>query len=146
MDPAYLSALAALAGSVVGGLTTGLATWLTQRAQARAGLIAREMSLRQDLFRDFIVAASKAYGEAVLNSEPKIQDLVELYAMVSRMRVLCSPKTVACADKVMVTTIDTYFKPNITIRQLHELVKTGPGVDPLKEFSEAARDELRIFA
>jgi hypothetical protein len=62
------------------------------------------------------------------------------------MRVLCSPKTVACADKVMVTTIDTYFKPNITIRQLHELVKTGPGVDPLKEFSEAARDELRIFA
>jgi hypothetical protein len=65
--------------------------------------------------------------------------------MVSRMRVLCSPKTVACADKIMVTTIDTYFQPNMTIRQLHEVVKTG-GVDPLKEFSEAARDELRIFA
>ena len=146
MDPAYISALAALAGSLVGGVTTGLATWLTQRAQARAGNIAREMSLRQELFRDFIVAASNAYGEAVLSNEPKIQDLVLLYAMVSRMRVLCSPKTVACADKIMVTTIDTYFQPNRTVRELHEMVKTGPGVDPLKEFSEAARDELRKFA
>ena len=146
MDPAYVSALAALAGSVVGGLTTGLVTWLNQRAQARAGHIAREMSRREDLFKDFIVAASKAYGEAILSTEPKIQDLVDLYAMVSRMRVLCSPETAACADKVMVTTIDTYFQPNKTIRELHEMVKTGPGVDPLKAFSEAARDELRRFA
>jgi len=146
MDPAYISALAALAGSIVGGVTTGLATWVTQRAQARAGHIAREVSRREDLFRDFIATASKAYGEAVVSGEPKIQDLVELYAMVSRMRVLCSPQTAACADKVMVTTIDTYFQPNRTVRELHEMVKTGPGVDPLKEFSEAARDELRKFA
>ena len=146
MDPAYISALAALAGSVVGGLTTGLVTWLNQRAQTRAGHIAREMSRREDLFKDFIVAASKTYGEAIVSGEPKIQVLVELYAMVSRMRVLCSPQTVACADKVMTTTIDTYFQPNMTIRELHEMVKTGPGFDPLKEFSEAARDELRKFA
>jgi len=46
----------------------------------------------------------------------------------------------------MTTTIDTYFQPNMTIRELHEMVKTGPGFDPLKEFSEAARDELRKFA
>ena len=35
MDIAYLSTLSALAGSVVGGLTSGVATWLSQRAQAR---------------------------------------------------------------------------------------------------------------
>jgi hypothetical protein len=146
MDAAYVSALAALAGSVVGALTAGFTTWVTQRTQARAGHIASEMSRRQDLFRDFIVAASKAYGEAILSSEPKVQELVELYAMVSRMRVLCSPQTVARADKVMVATIDTYFQPNRTIRELHEMVKTGPGVDPLKEFSEAAREELGALA
>lgn len=32
MDVAYLSALAALAGSVVGGCTTGLSTWTSERA------------------------------------------------------------------------------------------------------------------
>ena len=49
MDVAYISALAALAGSVVGGLTSGLATWVSQRAQVRAGQLAHEMSQRDDL-------------------------------------------------------------------------------------------------
>jgi len=145
MDIAYLSALAALAGSVVGGLTSGATTWLTQRAQARAGRLAYEMSRREDLFKDFIVAASRAYGEALLSSEPQVQEIVGLYAMISRMRVLCSPQTVASADKIMVTTIDTYFAPNKTIRELNEVIKSGEGIDPLKEFSEAAREELRAF-
>ena len=37
MDAAYISAISALAGSVIGGLTTALTTWLSQRSQARAG-------------------------------------------------------------------------------------------------------------
>jgi hypothetical protein len=32
MDVAYISALSALAGSFVGGLTSGIASWLSQRA------------------------------------------------------------------------------------------------------------------
>ncbi len=68
MDVAYISALAALAGSVVGGMTAGITTWLSQRAQARAGQLAHEMSRRDDLYKDFIVAASKAYGDAVLSN------------------------------------------------------------------------------
>ena len=146
MDIAYISALAALAGSVVGGLTSALTTWLSQRAQARARLLAHEMSRRDDLYKDFIVAASKAYGDAVLSNEPQIQELVAIYAMISRMRILSSPTIVASADKIMRTTIDTYFAPNKTIRELHdELVKSGSAFDPLKDFSEMAREELRAF-
>lgn len=145
MDIAYLSALSALAGSVVGGLTTGITTWLSQRNQARAEQLAREMSRREDLYKDFIVAASKVYGDAIVSNEPQIQELVSLYAMISRMRVLSSPRTVGCADQIMRATIDTYFEPNKTIRELHELIKSGVGIDPLKDFSEAAREELRPF-
>ena len=145
MDIAYLSALSALAGSVVGGLTSGITAWLSQRTQARAEQLAREMSRREDLYKDFIVAASKAYGDAIMSNEPQIQELVGLYAMISRMRVMSSPRTVASADEIMRATIDTYFAPNKTIRELHELMKSGAGIDPLKEFSEAAREELRAF-
>jgi hypothetical protein len=60
VDVAYISALAALTGSVAGGLTSGLTTWLSQRAQARAGQLGQEMSRRDDLYKDFIVAASKS--------------------------------------------------------------------------------------
>jgi hypothetical protein len=107
MDVAYLSALSALAGSVVGGLTSGIATWLSQSAHARAGQLAREMSRRDDLYKDFIVAASKAYGDAILSNEPQVQELLAVYAMISRMRVVSSPRTVACAEKIMETTIGT---------------------------------------
>lgn len=145
MDVAYISALAALGGSVVGGLTAGITTWLSQRAQVRAAQLARELSRRDDLYKDFIVAASKAYGEAILSSEPQIQELVALYAMISRMRLLSSPRTVASAENVMETTIATYFAPNKTVRELHELMKSGAGIDPVKDFSEAAREELKAF-
>jgi hypothetical protein len=145
MDVAYISALAALSGSVVGGLTAGVTTWVSQRAQARAGQLAREMSRRDDLYKDFIVAASKAYGDAILSDKPQIQDILVLYAMISRMRLMSLPRTVACAEKIMETTLSTYFAPNMTIRELHELTKSGAVLDPLRDFSEAARDELRAF-
>jgi hypothetical protein len=41
--------------------------------------------------------------------------------------------------------MDAYFAPNKTIRDLHELMKSGTGIDPLKDFSEDAREELRAF-
>ena len=145
MDIAYISALAALAGSVVGGLTSGLTTWLSQRAQVKAAQLAHEMSRRDDLYKDFIVAASRAYGDALLSNEPQIQEILAVYAMISRMRLMSLPRTVACAEKVMDTTMTTYFGPNKTIRELHDLTKSGVGIDPLKEFSEAAREELQTF-
>ena len=97
MDVAYISALSALAGSVVGGFTSTFTTWLTQRAQARAGQLAHEIVRREDLYRDFIMAASKTYGDALVSSEPRLPELVGLYALISRMRVLSEPRTVACA-------------------------------------------------
>ena len=142
MDVAYISALSALAGSVVGGLTSTGTTWLTKRAQARSAQLAQAFARREELYRDFIVAASKAYGEALLTSEPQISELVALYSMISRMRVLSTPRTIACADKLMLTIVDTYFTPNRSVRELRDLIKVGAGIDPLKDFSEAAREEV----
>jgi hypothetical protein len=64
---------------------------------------------------------------------------------ISRMRVVSVPRTVAIAEKIVTTTIDTYFAPNKTVRELHDLMKSGAGVDPLKDFGEAAREERRVM-
>ena len=45
----------------------------------------------------------------------------------------------------MEATISAYFAPNKTIRELHDLMKSGTGIDPLRGFSEAAREELQAF-
>jgi hypothetical protein len=145
VDAALISATSALAGSVIGGLTTGFTTLLSQRTQARAGQIAHDLARREDLIRDFVIAASKTYGDAIVNSEPKMPELIDLYAMVSRMRVLSMPRSVECAENVMRAIADTYFAPNRTFADLHELVRNGGGIDPLKDFADAAREEPRPF-
>ena len=146
MEVAYISALSALAGSVVGGFTSTVTTWLTQRAQARAGQLAHEIARREDLYRDFITAASKTYGDALVSSDPQLPELVDLYSLIGRMRVLSEPRTVACADKLMRTIVDTYSSPNRSVHELGELLKAGAaGIDPLREFSEAAREEVSLF-
>ena len=43
-------------------------------------------------------------------------------------------------------TIDTFFEPNKTIRELRAIIKKGgEDIDPLRDFSNAAREELRAF-
>ncbi len=141
MDVAYISALSALAGSAIGGLTSGFTSWLNQHFQAKAETRAHELSHRQELYKDFIVAASKAYADALVINEPKLEELIGLFAMISRMRVLSSSRIVACAEQVLVATTAAYFQPNRTVPELHELIKTGTGIDPLKDFAEAVRQE-----
>jgi hypothetical protein len=145
MDTAFISALSALAGSVVGGLTSGATTWLGHRSQAKAGRRLHNVTQRETLYRDFVVAASEAFGDAVIHSEPQLQQIVTLYGMISRMRILSSPEVVTCADKTVNTIIDTYFAPNRTFSELRDLIKNGEPIDPLREFSEVARDELRAL-
>jgi Glutathione S-transferase, N-terminal domain len=149
MDGSYISALSALGGSLVGGLTSSIATLLSVRTQARTGQRAQDKSLRADLYRDFIIAASKVRTDAHLSHEPNIPDMIALYALVSRMRLLSSPRVVACAEKLMLATYDTYFGPDRTIAELYELIKSGKGhdagLDSMKEFSEVAREELQTL-
>jgi hypothetical protein len=69
--------------------------------------------------------------------------LVGLYALVSRMRVLSSPSVIENADRVMRLIVDTYLGPNITLRDISEALKNRDIMDPLREFSEVCREELR---
>ena len=142
MNPAYLSAFAALAGSLIGGLTTILATWLTYHAQSRAQLAAQDLSMRQELYKNFTEEASRLYADAFERDNPNISDLVNLYALVSRMRVLSSSKITESADAIVRKIIATYLEPNKTFRDLKDIVERDT-MDPLREFSNACREELQ---
>jgi len=142
MDPAYLSAFAALAGSAIGGLTSVIASWLTQYAQVRAQQFTRDRTGREDLYKDFIEEASKLYADAYEHDQVEMSKLVNLGALISRMRVLSSPTVVENADSVMRVIIETYLAPNRTFRDV-PVVLNSDAMNPLREFSNACRDELR---
>ena len=141
MNASAISALAALAGAAIGGLTSVLASWLTQRAQARAQWLAQDKLRRLEIYKEFIEEASKSHIGALQNNEPDMPALVGLYAKISRMRVLSSPEVVERADQVARMIVDTYLAPNKTFPELREMVNSG-SVDLLRDFSEACRAEL----
>ena len=142
MDAAYLSAAAALSGSVIGGLTSLAASWMSQNAHARAQQAIAERVRRQALYKSFIEEASRLYGKALGTDKGEVTDFVDLYAMVSRMRVLSTPAVVRSAEAIVELIIDTYFEPNKTLRDLRPADGERP-LDLLKAFSEVCRDELR---
>ena len=144
MDVAYISALSALAGSVVGGLTSGFTSWLSQRSQAHNEQLIRDRTRRQELYKDFILEASKVYTGAVMSNEPNIQELIALYGMLSRMRTMSSSAVVTCAERILVETTSAYSRPNQTLPELTELLRSGTGIDPLKDFAEAVRAEFGL--
>ena len=93
MDPAYFSVFAALAGSTIGGLTSLTASWLTQHVQFRAQQRASDLSRREELYKNFIEEASRLYADAFAHDQAEVVNLVNLYALVSRIRVRSSPRT-----------------------------------------------------
>src|SRR5258707_15105138 len=93
MNASVISALAALAGATIGGLTSVLASWLSQHAQAKAQWLAQDKLRRQELYKEFIEAASKCNIHALQDDEPDIPALVELYGKVGRMRIPSLPRS-----------------------------------------------------
>jgi hypothetical protein len=141
MNGSVITALAALAGAAIGGLTSVFASWLAQHAQAKAQWVTQDKLRRQDLYKEFIGAASKCYVHALQHDEADIPALVELYVRVGRMRILSSPKVVESAELVTRTIVDAYLVPNKTFLELREMVY-GDRIDLLRDFSETCRVEF----
>jgi len=144
MDAAYVSAFAALGGSVIGGVTSFAAAWITQRQQANVQLLLQEKARRQELYKQFIEEASTLYIDALIHDQVAVPPLVNLYSSISKMRVVSNPGIAEQADKVIRTIVDTYFSPNKTLPDLRAMMNSG-ALDPLRCFSEACRDELNAL-
>jgi ferredoxin-NADP reductase len=143
MEASIISALAALTGSAVGGLTSVAANWLNHKGQIRAQWLHHERSRRQILYRDFIEEASKCYIDALQHHEADadIPSLVGLFAKLGRMRVLSSRPVVHCAEHIAGKIMDTYLQPDKSFVELRDMAKSG-AIDLLREFSDACRDEF----
>jgi hypothetical protein len=143
MDPAMMSAVAALAGSTIGGLTMMATSWLGQRVQFTTQQLALHQSRQEELYRMFIEEASRWYADAYEHDTPEVSNLVNLYALVSRMRVFSSARVVEQADRVVRAIIEAYLAPNKTFVDIHEILD-NVAMNPLHEFSMACREELAM--
>ena len=143
MDPAHLSGFAVFAGSVVVGLSSLTSTWLSKKHEARARRASENKVGRQKLYAKFIEEASKLYMDALVRDQAEASAMVSMYALVSQMRIASNANVVDKAEAVIRTILGTYSRPNKTFPELQDLVLNRGFVDPLLNFSEICRDELR---
>jgi hypothetical protein len=141
MNASIISALAALVGAAIGGLTSVLASWLTQQTQAKAQWILQDRGRRQELYKEFIEEAAKSYADALQNDKPDISALVGIFAKIDRMRVQSSPKVVESAERVGRKIVDAYLESDKSFIELREMLNSG-AISLLSEFSDACREEF----
>jgi hypothetical protein len=139
MNTIYAPAFAAFGGSAFGAISTIVTGWVTRRRRLRERHYSRSISKRERLYRSFIEEASRVYADALVSDKSEIPQLVNLYALIGRMRILSSDQVVQAAERAGRLIIETYLSPN---REFGDLPDFMEEMDPLRGFGEACRREL----
>jgi hypothetical protein len=141
MDSIAGSTIAALTGSAIGGLTPILSNYLVQRGLTERETLNRELAARQTLYSSFIEYATKLYVTASTRQFDNADELVGLYALISRIRLVASESVIDAAEKFAINVTKRYGEAAISIEDLkNETI--SPHIDPLREFSRRCREEL----
>jgi hypothetical protein len=140
-NPATISALAAIFGSLAGALASSVSTWLTQRHQDRRDLIAKRIFHREQLYSEFIGESARALADAMEHNFRDLNKLVPTYAILGRIRVSSSSDVLASAERVVDQIISTYSEPNLTPEEIQSRAAAKDD-DPLRDFSTICRCEL----
>jgi AraC-like DNA-binding protein len=140
LDPATVSALAAILGSFAGAFASTLSAWITQRHHDRKDLLAKKIAHREQLYSDFISESARAMVDAMQHKFEDPSKLTPIYALISRIRLGSPTNVVESAERVAKTILITYSKPNLTAEEIQSGVSIRD--DPLREFSIICRHEL----
>jgi hypothetical protein len=143
IDAGYISALAALAGTFIGGITSIATTWLGQQYRSKEQQQARSKSQRQEIYKQFIEEASRLHLHALEHDSAELTDLAVIYATVSKMRVFASHRVIEAADNAVKAIVATYTQKNKNFRDVVHDINQG-FINPLRGFSEACHEELSI--
>ena len=133
METAIISAIAAIFGSLVGGLSSLGTTWLAQKNTSKAQ--------RESLYAEFIQEAARMLGRALESEDGSVNDLVPMLALVGRMRLVSSHIVIDEAEKVVRMVVAVYDQPALSLRQLRGTA-SQQHADPLEGFGNACRAEL----
>jgi hypothetical protein len=144
IDPALLSATAALVGALIGGGASLAAAMYTQRYQDRLQRVARETTKREAVYADFIMNASKLLLNAYVHDEITLGgDEQHLIGVANRMRLFAPPNVIDEAEAIIRGLIELSLKPRMDLRKLAtEELSKHPNSDLLLPFSLACRADL----
>jgi hypothetical protein len=144
MDPAILTASAAVLGSLAGGAASLATAWLNQKKQAKRESVQVETRKREQLYADFLTECSKLALDALDHTLDRPETLLLAYTLVNRIRLTSSDAVLHAGEAAIQEVLARYRAPNIPIEKLRDM-PLAEIHDPLKAFSEACRYELQLL-
>jgi hypothetical protein len=141
MDTATVAATAAALGSLAGASASIVTTWITQRMQITRTNLEWKLRERESLYSEFLLEASRLTVDATLHSLDRPDQLVKIYGLLSRIRLISSGEVLKEAEDCVRRIVELYRRPNMTTNQFRKALEANE-LDPLKEFSAACRTEL----
>ena len=144
MNTTVVTAMAAALGSLVGAAASVATTWITQRTQTIRANSEWTLRERESLYKEFITEASRLTVDAVAHSLEQPDQLMALYGILSSIRLMSGDEVVRQGEACCRRIVELYGRPNLTTDQIRAAVEAHgiDGIDPLKEFSTACRNEL----
>ena len=142
IDSTLITALAGVMGSAVGGLASFATTYFTQRNQTHYDLVSREAAHREELYSQFVNEATNLYIDSLGKTLENPAALIGLYSLVGRIRLIAGDRVLSAAERIAEAIVDSYRRPPRTFEDEYKLVRERQ-VDPLKEFTQACREERR---
>ncbi len=144
MYPTIVTATAAALGSLVGATASIATTWITQRTQAIRAHSEWKLRERESLYREFIAEASRLAVDALAHSLERPDQIMALYGILGSIRLMSGEAVVRQGEACCRRIVELYGQPNLTTDQIRAAVEAHDvdGIDPLKEFSTACRNEL----
>jgi hypothetical protein len=141
MDSTLITAMAAALGSLVGAGASIATTWIAQRTQTIREYTEWKLHQRETLYGEFITEASRLVVDALTHSLEQTDQLVKLYGILGRIRLLSSEKVLGEAEACCRCIFDLYSGPNLTPEQIRAALEANK-LDHLRNFSTAYRAEL----
>lgn len=144
MEPALISAMSAVLGSLVGGSATIATAWITQSTQNKRERLRVELRKREALYGEFISECSKLAIDSLAHGIELPEKMWSAYALLNRIRLSASKPVLAEAEAVLKRIAEQYFSPNVSIEDFRTIALSREA-DPLRSFGEACRAELKAL-
>jgi hypothetical protein len=145
MDPALISAMSAVLGSLVGASGTIATAWMTQSARNKRAQTRAELQKRETLYGEFISECSKLAIDSLGHGIEKPEKMWSAYALLNRIRLSASEPVLAQADGVLRRIAEQYFSPNVSIEEFRTIALSREA-DPLKSLVKRAAPNSKHFA
>ena len=148
MEATLITAMAGVFGSLVGASASIGTTWLTKRTEIVRTTAERKLRERESLYNQFLTEASRVAVHALTHSFDGPDQIVALYGILSRIRLVASNAVVHEGEMCCVRILTMYGKPSMTADELRGVIALANDLaelDPLKAFSNACREELRVI-